>query len=71
MGGRRKAKGIKYTDGDIRGIDTGKRVYPVSDADVDRVRESMRDNSQNTTKVNPDGMGKDAKEAIREFLKNN
>ena len=71
MGGRRKAKGAFNKPENRKGIDTGKRFYPVSDADVDRIRESMRDNSQNTTKVDPDGMGKDAKEAIREFLKNN
>jgi hypothetical protein len=29
------------------------------------------DNSKNTTKVNPDGMGKDSSAAIKEFLKNN
>ena len=42
------------------------KVYPVSDADV----KTIKDASQKTTKVNPDGMGKDSTAAIKEFLKN-
>jgi len=68
MGGRRKAKGA-FNKPEEKGIDTGRRLYPVSDADVDIIRKSLRDNSQKTTKVNPDGMGKDSTAAIREFLK--
>ena len=47
-----------------------KEVYPVSDQDINRLKASI-DNSQKTTKVTPDGMGKDATAAIKEFLKNN
>ena len=68
MGGRRKGKGA-FNKPEEKGIDTGRRLYPVSDADVDIIRKSMRDNSQITTKAEPDGMGKDSTAAIKEFLK--
>lgn len=41
-----------------------KEIYPVSDADV----KALKDASQKTTKVNPDGMGKDSTSAVKEFL---
>ena len=50
-----------------RVMESMKKVYPVSDADVQRIKDAGR----NTTKVSPDGMGKDSTEAIKEFLKNN
>jgi len=64
MGGRRKGKGA-YNKPDIKGINTGKKLYPVSDVDI----EKLKDASQRTTTVKPDGMGKDSFEAIKEFLK--
>jgi|DEB0MinimDraft_10_1074344.scaffolds.fasta_scaffold54848_5 hypothetical protein len=70
MGGIRKARGAYNKSEGIKGIDDIERLknlYPVSDADVKR----LVDNSKNTTKVNPDGMGKDSSAAIKEFLKNN
>ena len=65
MGGRRKGKGSYNKSDEV--MSNTKNLYPVSDADVSR----LRDNSQKTTKVIPDGMGKDAAEAIKEFLKKN
>ena len=73
MGGRRKGKGSYNKSDETKGmafdrdVENLKNLYPVSDADVSR----LRDNSQKTTKVIPDGMGKDAAEAIKEFLKKN
>jgi len=65
MGGRRKAKDVSN-----KIMSNTKNVYPVSDQDINLLKASV-DNSQKTTKVNPDGMGKDAAAAIKEFLKNN
>jgi len=67
MGGRRKAKGSSVSD---EVMSNTKNVYPVSDQDINRLKASI-DNSQKTTTVKPDGMGKDAAEAIKEFLKKN
>lgn len=61
MGGRRKGKGAFNKSEGIRGV--------VTDRDVSLLRQAM-DNSKNTTKVNPDGMGKDSTAAVKEFLKN-
>ena len=47
-----------------RAMENMKKVYPVSDADV----KALKDASQKTTKVKPDGMGKDSTGAIKEFL---
>ena len=62
MGGIRKARGAYNKSEGIRGV--------VTDRDVSLLREAM-DNSKNTTKAEPDGMGKDSTEAIKEFLKSN
>lgn len=62
MGGRRKGKGSYNKPEGITGV--------VSDRDISLIKEAM-DNSQKTTKTFPDGMGKDATEAIKEFLKKN
>jgi len=50
-----------------RAMENLKKVYSVSDADV----KAIKDASQKTTKVTPDGMGKDSTEAVKEFLKKN
>jgi hypothetical protein len=50
-----------------RVMENTKKLYPVSNADV----KALKDASQKTTKVKPDGMGKDSTAAIAEFLKNN
>ena len=49
-----------------RVMENTKKLYPVSDADV----KTLKDASQKTTTAKPDGMGKDASAAIKEFLKN-
>jgi hypothetical protein len=68
MGGRRKGKGSYNKSDEV--MSNTKNLYPVSDRDISLIKEAM-DNSQKTTKTFPDGMGKDATEAIKEFLKKN
>lgn len=63
------AEGLQVTEDAMAGQESRqKKVYPVSDADVE-ILKSSKDNSQNTTRVLADGMGKDGSAELKKWLK--